>query len=159
MDYKYIELLLERYWDCETSVEEERILRTFFQQEELPEHLSCYREVFSAQDDVQQAHLGEDFDKRVKEAIGLSTPEVVTARKISVARRLRPFLQAACLVAIFVVLGVATKQYIEREEQEDAAQVAENADSIAVEQLVPVPERQSVSVEVAADTLRSASLN
>lgn len=36
MDYKYIEQLLERYWNCETSVEEEQILRIFFQQKELP---------------------------------------------------------------------------------------------------------------------------
>ena len=32
MDYKYIEQLLERYWNCETSAEEEQILRIFFQQ-------------------------------------------------------------------------------------------------------------------------------
>ena len=36
MDYKYIEQLLERYWKCETSLEEEQILRTFFRQEEIP---------------------------------------------------------------------------------------------------------------------------
>ena len=29
MDYKYIEQLLERYWACDTSVEEEQILRAF----------------------------------------------------------------------------------------------------------------------------------
>ena len=29
MDYKYIKQLLERYWVCETSLEEEEILRTF----------------------------------------------------------------------------------------------------------------------------------
>ena len=28
MDYKYIKQLLERYWNCETSLEEEDILRT-----------------------------------------------------------------------------------------------------------------------------------
>ena len=30
MDYKYIEQLLERYWEAETSLQEETILRTFF---------------------------------------------------------------------------------------------------------------------------------
>ena len=30
MDYKYINQLLDRYWKCETSLEEEEILRTFF---------------------------------------------------------------------------------------------------------------------------------
>ena len=32
MDYKYIEQLLERYWKCETTLEEEEILRMFFSQ-------------------------------------------------------------------------------------------------------------------------------
>ena len=42
MDYKYIEQLLERYWNAETSLEEESILRTFFSQKDIPaemEHL------------------------------------------------------------------------------------------------------------------------
>ena len=39
MDYKYINQLLERYWKCETSLEEEEILRTFFSQDELPAEL------------------------------------------------------------------------------------------------------------------------
>ena len=30
MDYKYIEQLLERYWQCETTLQEENILRAFF---------------------------------------------------------------------------------------------------------------------------------
>ena len=30
MDYKYIEQLIERYWECETSQQEEDILRAFF---------------------------------------------------------------------------------------------------------------------------------
>ena len=29
MDYKYINQLLERYWNCETSLEEEGILRAY----------------------------------------------------------------------------------------------------------------------------------
>ncbi|MBQ4446467.1 MAG: pyruvate ferredoxin oxidoreductase, partial [Prevotella sp.] len=32
MDYKYIEQLLERYWQGMTTLEEERILRAFFSQ-------------------------------------------------------------------------------------------------------------------------------
>ena len=36
MDYKDIEQLLERYWQCETSVEEEATLRDFFAKEEVP---------------------------------------------------------------------------------------------------------------------------
>ena len=63
MDYKYIEQLLERYWNCETSVEEEQILRIFFQQKELPAHLRRYRSLFTYQEEAAGMKLGDDFDK------------------------------------------------------------------------------------------------
>ena len=46
MDYKYIEQLLERYWQCETSLEEESELRAFFSKGEIPAHLLQYRDLF-----------------------------------------------------------------------------------------------------------------
>ena len=46
MDCKYIEQLLERYWRCETSLEEEAQLRAFFTKEEIPEHLLRYKDLF-----------------------------------------------------------------------------------------------------------------
>ena len=36
MDCKYIEQLLERYWQCETSLEEEAQLRAFFNGSDVP---------------------------------------------------------------------------------------------------------------------------
>ena len=47
MDYKYIEQLLERYWQCETSLEEESILQTFFAQKEVPTEFLKYKGLFS----------------------------------------------------------------------------------------------------------------
>ena len=46
MDYKYIEQLLERYWQCETTLQEESILRTFFSQEDVPASLMQYKALF-----------------------------------------------------------------------------------------------------------------
>ena len=43
MDYKYINQLLERYWECKTTLEEEQILRSFFSQLCVPEELAKYR--------------------------------------------------------------------------------------------------------------------
>lgn len=53
MDYKDIEQLLERYWQCETSVEEESRLRDFFSKEDVPAHLLRYKNLFVYQQ-VQQ---------------------------------------------------------------------------------------------------------
>ena len=46
MDYKYIEQLLERYWEGETTLQEEAILRTFFNQEDVPAGLMKYKSFF-----------------------------------------------------------------------------------------------------------------
>ena len=62
MDYKDIEQLLERYWQCETSVEEEATLRDFFAKEEVPAHLLRYKNLFVYQQVQQEVGLGEDFE-------------------------------------------------------------------------------------------------
>ena len=60
MDYKYIEQLLERYWACETTLQEEEILRTFFSQEDVPADLQKYRALFVyAQQEATQKVLGD----------------------------------------------------------------------------------------------------
>ena len=46
MDYKYIEQLLERYWKCETTLQQEEILLMFFSQKEVPANLLPFRYVF-----------------------------------------------------------------------------------------------------------------
>ena len=65
MDYKDIEQLLERYWQCETCVEEESVLRDFFTKEEVPAHLLRYKNLFVYQQVQQEVGLGEDFDARI----------------------------------------------------------------------------------------------
>ena len=47
MDYKYIEQLIERYWQCETTLQEEAILRAFFSQPDIPESLRQYQALFT----------------------------------------------------------------------------------------------------------------
>ena len=69
MDYKYIEQLLERYWACETTLQEEQILRTFFQQEDVPAHLMAYKAVFDVQQEQAEPTLGEDFDAKMMELL------------------------------------------------------------------------------------------
>ncbi len=106
MDYKYIEQLLERYWLCETSLEEEQILRTFFSQENVPVSLLPYKDLFTyEQSDVETMQLGDDFDRRVLEMVGEVAP--VKARTISLTQRLKPLFKAAAIVAIILTLGNA----------------------------------------------------
>ena len=108
MDYKYIEQLMDRYFEAETTLKEEQILKAFFEQseEELPESLRPYRELFASfeQDEV----LGDDFDERMLQMIE-EKPEV-KARTISLAERFRPLMRAAAVVAILITLTTALNQ-------------------------------------------------
>jgi hypothetical protein len=105
MDYKYIEQLVERYFQCETTLQEEQILRSFFAQDEqeVPAQLQKYRPIFAAMQ--PEEHLGEDFDLRVL-ALTEGAPKV-KARTVSLTERLRPLLRAAAAVAIVLALGQA----------------------------------------------------
>ena len=85
MDYKDIEQLLERYWQCETSVEEESVLRDFFSREDVPAHLLRYKNLFVYQQVQQEVGLGEDFDARILAQV--ETP-VVKAKRLTLTGRL-----------------------------------------------------------------------
>lgn len=106
MDYKYIEQLLERYWQAETSLEEEEILRTFFSQKDVPTMLLPYRDLFVFESKERETNeLGADFDERLNKAIGYREP--VKARTLSLAQRLKPLFKAAAIVAVIITMGNA----------------------------------------------------
>ncbi|MDR0893662.1 MAG: hypothetical protein LBN24_13820 [Mediterranea sp.] len=102
MDYKRIEQLLERYWQGDTSVEEEACLRRFFTEEEVPGHLLRYKEWFAYQQVQQELCLGDDFDERLLREMEVST---VKARRVTLFSRLTPLLKAAAVVAVILTLG------------------------------------------------------
>lgn len=121
MDYKYIEQLLERYWNCETSLEEEQILRTFFSQKEVPASLLKYKDLFCyEQTETADDTLGDDFDARMMALV--NEPEPVKARTINLTQRLMPLFKAAAVVAIFLTLGNAAQvAFTDNGKQEPAA--------------------------------------
>lgn len=134
MDYKYIEQLLDRYFLCETSLEEESILRTFFGQSDVPASLLQYKELFLAQK-VSEERLSNDFDERIMSMIAndvkavdnnvkaidddaqtVSSEEqqnaipVVKAKELHLSYQLRPFFRAAAVVAVILSFSLAVQQ-------------------------------------------------
>lgn len=124
MDYNYINQLLDCYWQGETSLEEEEILRTFFSQDNIPAELRLYKPLFAyqAQERKHGASglqdgasgmvndvLGDDFDARILRIVEQeeSSEARVKARVISLPERLKPLFKAAAMVAIILTLGNA----------------------------------------------------
>ena len=103
MDYKYIEQLLERYWEGETTLQEEAILRAFFMQPDMPDHLRKFQPLFSME---KEEPLGDDFDARILNSIGQKEPK---AKIVTLASRLKPLFKAAAIVAILLTIGNAAQ--------------------------------------------------
>lgn len=134
LDYTYIEQLLDRYFNCETSLAEEQILRAFFTQptDDVPAHLAQYRQLFAEQTFAKNSEsLGSDFDRRILSLTeGESNNEemYVKARHASLSRRLRPLYKAAASVAIVLAIGQAAQMPYtdaEAEQRKDFARSVE----------------------------------
>ncbi len=131
MDYKYIEQLLERFWECQTSLEEEAILRAFFSQEDVPASLLAYRDLFVLeQKESSREPLGEAFDKQLREQLGEEPRE---PQKRSISQRLMPLWRAVAIVAVVITLSNAIRMSIDA--RRNSAGVAETvySDSAAVQ--------------------------
>lgn len=109
MDYKYIEQLIERYFECSTTVAEERILKAFFSQNEVPAHLQQYADLFSYEDmEAKGDVLDDTFDQRVLDRLdreGEAPVLHVKIQRLTFADRIRPLFNAAAAVAIVVLIG------------------------------------------------------
>ncbi len=147
MDYKYINQLLERYWKCETSLEEEEILRTFFSQDELPAELKPYKSLFSYElSEAKNEALGEEFDQKMMALIEDEyTKEPNKAKVVSLTERLKPLFKAAAVVAIFLTLG-------------NAAQVTFQDNSENVENVGFVKATKGASVAMGTDSAQVDSM-
>ena len=108
MDYKYITQLLDRYWQGETTLEEEQILRSFFSQLCVPEELAKYRPLFLYEQTEPKADcLGDDFDERMMSII--DEPKEVRAQRVRLSQRFAPLFKAAAMVAIVLTLSQAAQ--------------------------------------------------
>lgn len=65
MEYQRIHQLLDKYWECATSVEEEQELRRFFTSGPIPPELLPFKAWFSSQEAELLSPLGREFDDRV----------------------------------------------------------------------------------------------
>ena len=155
MDYKYIEQLLERYWAAETSLEEEDILRAFFSQKEIPAELEQYRDLFVYETkEMEERHLGDEFDERILAMIKEESQTTVKAREISLKQRLMPLFKAAAVVAIILTIGGAMQRPWDASWNDPRADYA-NSYSLEVDSADVTPMQAENVTETPADTARA----
>lgn len=105
MDYKYIEQLLERYFECSTTASEERVLRAFFSADDVPEKWASYKALFDTQQAEAQESVSEAFKLRVTEKAQLRHGVEAQRRKFSLRIALRPLYNAVAAIAIVMLVG------------------------------------------------------
>ena len=108
MDYKYIEQLLDKYFDATSSESEEKILKIFFSQKEIPAHLAPFADIFRLTEAELVTTPGKDFEERLMQRIGIqeeTAPKHVKAQRMTLSQRLHPLGRAAAAVAIVALVG------------------------------------------------------
>lgn len=100
MDYNQLEALIKKYWDCETSLEEEERLREWFRTHEVPERFKETASLFSYFDEQKQKATGEHFDKQLVKK--LNSPKGKTVNLWQTSLRIAAGI-AVVAAAIFFV--------------------------------------------------------
>jgi hypothetical protein len=116
MIIKEIEELLERYYEGNTSLEEEKRLKTFFSQEEVPPHLKSHAAIFRFHSEEIKEELN---DPRFEEALFLSTNEPAVVSIRSRTKYYYPvFAITATFLLLFGLLFTIEKDILDKEKKE-----------------------------------------
>lgn len=98
---KEIGQLLEKYWNCETSLEEEQLLRSYFNGPDVSEQLKDAAELFRFFETERVRSLGDNFDSDMMRKVKR------TGRKAKVVSMVR-WVQVARIAAGVLVMVAAT---------------------------------------------------
>jgi len=69
MDYNYINHLLTQYWEGETSVEDEKELKSYFNSEHVDERLMKHKSLFQFIKKEQEKTLNTDLNEKINHRI------------------------------------------------------------------------------------------
>ncbi len=100
MDSKEIGRLLEKYWNCETSLEEEQLLRNYFNGPDVAEPLKEAAELFRFFEQERRRSLDADFDLNIEKTVKKGDRQ---AKVVSMVR----WVQIARIAAGVLVVAAA----------------------------------------------------
>ena len=99
MDYSKIKILLEKYWNCETTLEEESLLQEYLSRSDIPEDLKEFAALFQYYKSQREIRVSEGFEDRVLN-------EIESKEKKGNRRYLHLYYQVAA--AVILILFVVT---------------------------------------------------
>ncbi len=99
MDYKNINNLLEKYWEGESSLQEEETLKQYFNNGNVAPELEQYQSLFQFFKEEQDVMISDDFEKRLFQQIE-QEQKVVPAK----VRRLSWMTSIRTIAAVGILL-------------------------------------------------------
>jgi hypothetical protein len=106
MDYQQIEILLNKYWDCETNQEEERQLTTFFSNGDVPEHLRAYTPFFLVLEEKGKIQGGDSLGEKITNIL-----QKEEKQKPVIVRYFYPFLRIAAGILLLIAMGLGIQTH------------------------------------------------
>ncbi len=108
MDSNKIDHILEKYWEGESSLQDEAMLREYFSQEDIPAKYESIRPMFQFFKTEQASFLDGNFDERLTSKLkAVEATDNIKPRRHSLTVYIR---RAAAVAAIFIgVLFVFNK--------------------------------------------------
>lgn len=103
MSSQEIEKLLQKYFEGESSLSDEKELREFFQRKEIPSHLKSLTSQFRYfENDANTQELGSDFDKKILASI----KEDGKIIKFSLRKRSSIYILSSIAASILILVTV-----------------------------------------------------
>jgi hypothetical protein len=81
-NYQHITQLLDKYWEGETTLAEDKTLQTFFASETIPVEFQAFQSIFQAKNDIQTQTLSTDFDTNLLAILKEKTKETEKETKV-----------------------------------------------------------------------------
>ncbi|MGE0771130.1 MAG: hypothetical protein AB7K37_05420 [Cyclobacteriaceae bacterium] len=104
-----IEKLLDKYWKCETSLEEEATLRTYFQNHSVPDDWKDTAAMFQYFEAQKQLTLNDNaFDDRVRRQMKTTEPK---GKSVSMVLRVA---RMAAGIVVLVAAGYFVRQEVRK---------------------------------------------
>ena len=113
MSYDKIDLLLEKYFNGETSLEEEKELKEFFlTSKDIPEELVQLKNQFFALDELAAVELDNSFDQKILDSISADDADnktrFLTLEKKPVKKHTISYAWATLAASVLILLSVWT---------------------------------------------------
>jgi hypothetical protein len=108
MDYNELKNLLDKYWKCETTLEEESRIRKLFENENIPEDLEPYAPLFRYFNNISDVKPVTDFNS---EDPGKIPGDTVKIRR-EPGNRIQWLYRAAAVILLIISVIVVHEQII-----------------------------------------------